>query len=299
MLKLATSLLVALVLALPSRARAEDASPRVVYLDAVVLPPALENTDIRRKVIEAISESALAHGWKPVWIPTECTDLGCAGAVARSARALYVLMLTGRFAANDTYATDVGVVLWRDGVVIASRSEEDEEAEARASGGKVMRCGPPDGACTKQLFASKLEQYALRVLEAEAAASRAREAAAAAAAAPPAPVQPPPPLVPVTPPEEHTGRRALAWSLVGGGVVVGAGAIALWALNGSKVQCNAVPADTDDCRAERRTGTAALVAGGLGVAAAAAGVVLLVVDRRSGRLALSVHPSGVSVGGTF
>jgi hypothetical protein len=106
-------------------------------------------------------------------------------------------------------------------------------------------------------------------------------------------------LVPVTPPEEHSGRRVLGWSILAGGVVVGAGAIALWALNGSKIQCNAVPGDPDDCRAERKTGTAALISGGVGLGAAVTGVVILVGDRRPGRLALSVHPSGVSVGGTF
>jgi len=91
-------------LSLASVARAAEPAPRVVLLDAVVLPPTLEQTDLRSKVQQAVADAARAHGWEPVSIATDCHDLGCAGAVARSAKAFYVMVLIGKFVATDTYA---------------------------------------------------------------------------------------------------------------------------------------------------------------------------------------------------
>ena len=91
----------------------------------------------------------------------------------------------------------------------------------------------------------------------------------------------------------------VGWSLVGAGALLGGGAIAFWAANGSKTHCTTVAGDADGCRFERHTTTAAVVTGLAAVGAVAAGVVVLVLDRPSSRLALSVHPSGLSLGGTF
>jgi len=280
-----------------SVARAGEPATRVVVLDALVLPASLEKAKVRARVEQGVAETVRAHGWEPVSIATDCRDLGCAGAVARAAKTLYVLILVGRYSANDTYATDVGVSLWRDGNVIASRSETDEEAEHdKSATGVVLRCGPPDGACTPQLLTSKLEQYAAKLLEDENAAARARAMPAAALPAAPPPVAP---VAPPAAPVENGGGRILGWSLVGAGVLLGGGALALWAANGSQTHCNATTGDADGCRFERRTGTAAVVTGLAAVAAAAAGVVILLVDRGPSRLALSVHPSGVSLEGRF
>jgi len=280
-----------------SVARAGEPATQVVVLDALVLPPSLEKAKVRARVEQGVAETVRAHGWEPVSIATDCRDLGCAGAVARAAKTLYVLILVGRYSANDTYATDVGVSLWRDGNVIASRSETDEEAEHdKSATGVVLRCGPPDGTCTPQLLTTKLEQYAAKLLDDESAAVRARAAAATLPAAPPPASPPPPPVVPV---EDGRGGRILGWSLVGAGVLLGGGALALWAANGSQTHCSAAAGDTDGCRFERRTGTAAVVTGLAAVAATAAGVVILIIDRGPSRLALSVHPSGVSLEGRF
>jgi len=287
------------LLLMSSVAQASEPATRVVVLDALVLPPSFQKANVRANVEQGVTETVRAHGWEPVSIATECRDLGCAGAVAKAAKTLYVLILVGRYAANDTYATDVGVSLWRDGTIVASRSETDEEAEHnnKSATGVTLRCGPPDGTCTPQLLATKLQQYAAKLLEDESAAARARVAAAVAVAPPPQPAaQATSPAVPV---EDRGGGRILGWSLVGAGVLLGGGALALWAANGSKTHCNAAPGDADGCRFERRTNTAAVVAGFTAVASAAAGIVVLVVDRGPSRMALSVHPSGLSLEGRF
>lgn len=281
-------------------ARAAEPAPRVVLLDALVLPSALEQTNLRSKAQQAVAEAVGAHGWEPVSIATECHDLGCAGAVARAAKSIYVLILIGRFVANDTYATDVGVSLWRDGAVIAFRTEADEDAErAKTSTGVVLRCGPPDGACTPQLLTTKLEQYAARLLDDESAALKARAAAAAPALRTAPPVASPSPAVPALPPDEGRPGRVWGWSLLGAGAVLAGGAITLWAFNGSKVHCGAVAGDADVCRFERKTTTAAIISGAAALAAVAGGVVLLSIDRGPAHVALAVHPSGLTLGGQF
>lgn len=282
-------------------ARGADPPPRLVLLDALVLPPRLEKANVRATVEQRVAEAAHAHGWEAVSIATDCRDLGCAGAVARAAKTLYVLILVGRYAAGDTYATDLGASLWHEGNVISSRSESDELAERdKVPGAVMLRCGPPDGACTPELLISKLESYAGKLLDQESAAIKARAAAAAVVALPP-PAPAPAPVVPIGPtPQEGRGGRILGWSLVGGGVVLAGGAIALWAANSSDTQCNTVPGDSAGCRSQRKTTTAAVIAGVGAAAAAAAGVVvLLTADRAPARLALSVHPSGVSLEGRF
>lgn len=294
-----TSILLVLVTAAAAPAppaKAADPAPRVVLLDALVLPPKLEKANVRATVEQRIAEAAHAHGWDAVSIATDCRDFGCAGAVARAAKTLYVLILVGRYAVGDTYASDLGVSLWHDGSVIASRSENDEDAEAQnAPGAVVLRCGPPDGACTPELLISKLGRYAGKLLDQEIAAIKARAAIAASATLPP-PSPPPLPVVPIGQTiQEGRGGRILGWSLVGAGTVLAGGAIALWAANGSDTQCG----DSAGCRKERQTTTVAAIAGVAGAAALAGGVVLVVVDRGPARVALSVHPRGVSLEGRF
>jgi hypothetical protein len=268
----------------------------VVLLDALTLPATFEQANVHGKVRDAVAAAVRRHGWEPVSITTQCHDLTCAGAVAREAKTVYVLILAGRYAATDTFATDVGVSFWRDGSVVAMRTEANEEAELQKSGGLFLPCGPPDGACTPELLTTKLEQYAGRLLDDENAAIKARAAAATVGAAP-AITSPAAPSIPPPPVEQARGKRILGWSLIGAGALAGAGALTLWAYNGSDVQCSSLPGD--HCRAERHTTTAAIVTGSAALAAVVGGVVLLSIDRGEGHVALSVHPSGVSVGGTF
>jgi hypothetical protein len=276
---------------------AAEPAPRVVLLDALTLPASFEQANVRAKVRAAVEGAVRRRGWEPVSITTGCRNLDCAGAVAREAKTVYALLLTGQYAGTDTFATDVGVWFWRDGSVVASRTDSDEEAELeKIKGSLFMPCGPPDGACTPDLLTTKLEQYAGRLLDNENAAIKAR-ATATAVTTTPAIITPPPASVPGPVVEQGRRKRIFGWSLIGAGVLAGAGAVALWAYDGRQFECSSLPGDS--CRSEHRAKTAAIVTGAAGIAAVIGGVVLLSIDRGDGRMALSVHPSGISVGGTF
>jgi hypothetical protein len=298
-------LLVASLAVATSARAAESAAPvRVVLLDAVVLTPALERSNARLNVEQGVMASLREHGWEPVSVNSACKDLSCAAAVAAEAKALYVLILSGRFAQGETYAANVGVSLWRDGTVVATRTEADEDAEVEKAGrgDAFVRCGPPGGACTAQILETKLRAYAATLADDEASAIATRKAAeleaagkaAAAAQAKPAVPSSGPLEFPLQPEEMRRGVRVLGWSLViGGGVVVG-GAVALWSQNNSGNECH-----VDGCRREWKTGTAALITGIGGVLAAAGGVTVLLTTSSGSSVALSVHQSGVALGGKF
>jgi hypothetical protein len=296
-------LIVACALA-ASTARAEElpSRTRVVVLDAVVLTPALERANARLMIEQGVMSALREHGWESVSVASTCKDLNCAAAVAAEAKTLYALILSGRFAQGETYAADVGASLWRDGSVIARMTEVEEEAAAQKAGREdaFVRCGPP-GACTSKLLETKLRLYSGKLVDDERAvidAKRAAEvdatakAAAAAAAVQPV-VAPAVPLAP-RPDESRSGTRIAGWSLVVVGGILGAGAIALWTQNNSGSECH-----VDGCRKELHTGRAALAAGIGGFVAAAAGATLLITSSSSSSVALSVHSSGVVLGGTF
>ena len=104
----------------------------------------------RQRILEAVTGTVKEHGWEPVLGTTECHSLTCAGMLAANAKANYVLALLGAYdppAKYTTfYANDVGVSLWRDGGVVASRTEADEQADFdKAGGGAFAACGPPTG----------------------------------------------------------------------------------------------------------------------------------------------------------
>jgi hypothetical protein len=282
---------------LPVGAFAEAIPRRVVLLDALELTPALEKANARQRVRDAVMVSVREHGWEPVAISTECHDFGCAGTVASSAKTLYVLILVGRFVPNELFATDVGVSLWRDGGIVSRRTEADEVSETqKPASGPVLLCGPPGGACTLPLLTSKLQAYSVKILDQESAAIREKETAAAAAAAgPPAARVMPRPVVPSQ--DDGSQGRILGWSLVGVGAALIAGGAGLWAFNNSEIDCHDVP--NSGCRKYRQTTTAAAIVGVAGVAALGGGVVMLLLNRNPTRVALSLHPSGVIVGGTF
>ena len=274
---------------------------RVVVLDAVGLTPKLEQSNARERLEEAVTATVKEHGWEPVASATECHDFTCVGSAAADAKVRYALILVGRFVPNEYYATDVGVSLWRDGSVVSRRTESDEQAEFDKVGvGAFLSCGPPSGACTAPLITSKLQQYAATLLDQETIAIRDR-AAVDAAAAPKHAVWvdsvPEGAVSPAPGPLDSGGGRIIGWSLVGAGVLLGGGGAGLWAYDGSAVDCHSV-ADSG-CRQTRHTLTAAALVGAAGLVAAAAGVVILVVDRGQTRVALSVYPSGLVVGGLF
>jgi hypothetical protein len=282
---------------------ARAAAPtRVLIVDAVNFPPLLEKSNARQRMADAVTSTVTEHGWEPV-ASADCHDFTCVGPAAAAAKAPYALVLSGYYArgGDAMYATDVGAALFHDGTVIARRTEADEQAEVeKSAAGVFFPCGPPRGTCAAPLIASKMQQYAGRLLEAENAAIQQRATAAAAAAVKVVPPTPAPALVaaPIAPPQADSGVGGiLGWSLIGAGVVAIGGGIALWAYDNSGSGCHSV-ADSS-CRETRHTGTAAAVVGGLGLAAGVAGVLVLVLDRGPSRVALSASPGGLVLGGLF
>jgi len=296
MLKVATVLSILLA---GSVARA-TAPTRVLIVDAIDFPPVLEKSNARQRMTDAVTSAVTERGWEPV-ASAECHDFTCAGPAAAAAKASYALILSGYYArgGDAMYATDVGASLWHDGNVIARWTEADEQAEVeKSAAGVFFPCGPPRGTCAAPLIATKMQQYAGRLLEAETAAVQQRAAAAAAAAVkvvPPAPVLVTTPATPAR--MESVGGGVVGWSLIGAGVAAIGGGIALWAYDNSGSGCHSVAAS--GCRQTRQTGTAAAVVGGLGLAAGVAGVLVLVLDRGPSRVALSVSPGGLVLGGLF
>jgi hypothetical protein len=273
---------------------------RVLIVDAVDFPPVLEKSNARQRMNDAVTSTVTEHGWEPV-PSADCHDFTCAGPAAAAAKAPYALILSGYYARGGEamYATDVGASLWHDGNVIARRTEVDEQAEAEKSATAVFfPCGPPRGTCAAPIIATKMQQYAARLLDAETAATQQRAAAAATVSV--KVVAPTTVLVaaPTAPPRTDNGVGGiLGWSLIGAGVAAVGGGIALWAYDNSGSACHSVAAS--GCRETRQTGTAAALVGGLGLAAGLAGVLVLVLDRGPSRVALSVSPGGLVLGGLF
>jgi len=275
MIKVST---ISLVMLLSVAARAASPAPRVVILDALQLTPGLERMNARQRILDAVTATVKERGWEPVLGTTECHSLTCAGMLVANAKANYVLALLGAYdppAKYTTfYANDVGVSLWRDGGVVASRTEGDEQADfEKAGGGAFAACGPPTGTCTAPLLTSKLVQYAAKLVDNETAAIRAREAALTAVVPPVVPAVPVAPVVvappaPVSAQVEDSGvGRIVGWSLVGVGVAVLTTGISLWALDGHASNKCASTASVCDVYDTRTPGIIFTAVGAAGVAA--------------------------------
>jgi hypothetical protein len=278
---------------------------RAVLIDAVVLTPALEKANARLGLQQAVIAAIREGGWDPVTVTTDCKDLSCAGAAAAVAKAPYAVVITGRFVKQESYVADIAVSLWREGSVIATRTEAQEEA---AGGDSFFPCGPPSGVCTTKLLTSKLQKYTSVLVADEAVAIRVRKKVAAAsapalAAAPPGGAV----AVPVSPALGGTGdvtgntllSRRLGWGMViAGGALVGAG-IALWAVHDMGVDCHSVAGETDGCRSRLNTQPAAISVGAVGVAALGAGVAILWFGTGERQMKVSVRGSALSFGGRF
>ena len=289
------TLLLCLFVTVPARA---EGPQRVLIVDTVTFSPTLEKTNARQKMLEAVTATVSQHGWQPV-PSAECHDFTCVGPAAAAATANYALILTGTFAGGDaTYATGIGVSFWRDGSVVARRTEKEEQAEAEKTGaGVFFPCGPPNGTCVAPLLTSKMQQYSARLLEAESAAIHEREVSATAKTVPADPPVLVAPVPPASPAASAGVGGTIGWSLIGVGAAGIAGGLVLWAYDDSATDCHSVPAS--GCRQSRSTGTAAAVVGGIGAAAAVAGILVLVFDREGSRVALSVSPAGLALGGRF
>jgi hypothetical protein len=294
----------------------DGAAPRAVVIDAVVLTPALERLNPRVGIERGVLAGLRDKGWDAVTATNDCKDLGCAGAAAAGARATYAVVLTGRFVKDETYAEDVAVLLWRDGAAIATRTEVEEEMDFVRNGGTradFAHCGPPSGICTTKALAAKLRDYAATLASNEMVAINVRKKVAATSAAvtetalpAAAPAMPPRAAMPLpapvsAPPSAAPDLRWLGWTLVGVGVVAGVGSAVAWSGNNDPFDCGGAAVDDPAaCRQKRGTVVPAV---SLGVAAAGAvvGGILILIRDHSARheVALSVQPSGFSVGGRF
>ncbi len=88
------------------------------------------------------------------------------------------------------------------------------------------------------------------------------------------------------------------WALIGGGAAAAGASTFFWLENGKTTACDAAAGDVDPCRRVWHTLAPALALDGVAAAAIAAGIFFVVHDSNRS-VALSVHPSGFTVGGTF
>lgn len=104
--------------------------------------------------------------------------------------------------------------------------------------------------------------------------------------------------VPSAPPSHS--RRWIGWTLVVGGAAAGIGAGIIWNKDKDAAGCVPVAGDGDPCRELHRTIVPAVVLGAGAVVALVAGSIVLLSGRDGEpRLALSVQPSAVLLGGRF
>jgi hypothetical protein len=108
------------------------------------------------------------------------------------------------------------------------------------------------------------------------------------------------PATPVQPPSLHS-HRWIGWSLVAAGVVAGAAAGIVWSKDKDLTGCAAVAGDTDPCREVHRTIVPAAVIGAGALAALVGGSIVLISGRSNSdaKLAVSVQPSAIGLGGRF
>ena len=298
MLKVATVLSICL-----TTTGARAAVPeRVVVIDAVELTPALEKTNARQRMKEGVMAAVSAHGWDPVASTGDCHDFTCVGLAAADAGARYALILSGRFVEGPLYATEVSASLWHDGSVIARRTEADEQAEFdRVGRWDLLRVW----AAQRHLHDAPAHDQAAAVRRSAPrrrgggdpsarhggrsprSQSRARTGGHGGAA-----------HFGVDRPEGRWGRAARR--LVSHRWRASSSAPAAWCCGRTTTLAPAVT--MSPARAAGKPGTprtAAALIGGIGAAAAIAGVVVLVLDRGPSRVALSASPGGLAVGGLF
>jgi hypothetical protein len=292
----------------------DDGTPptRVLVIDAVVLTPALEKVNARAGIQRTIVAGIQDKGWEPVVGTSDCKDLTCAGGAATAAQASYALLLTGRFVKDESYVDEVAVSLLRDGKVIATQTEAEEESDFVRGGGAradFARCGPPSGICTTKLLAAKLRKYSEKLVVNENVGIRIRKKVAETEAAAPAPAAPvaaapatpvaPAPVAVATTSSDNKGW--LGWVLIGGGVAAGAAAGLAWSMDGNLTDCGGGAAgDPAPCRRQRDTLVPTLVFGVVAVGALTAGGIVLFRSRtQSADVAVAVQPTGMSIGGRF
>jgi hypothetical protein len=102
-----------------------------------------------------------------------------------------------------------------------------------------------------------------------------------------------------SPPTSRT-HLWFGWSLVGVGAVAGAAAAVVWSKDKDLAGCVAVAGDGDPCREVHRTIIPAITIGVGAVAVVVVGSIVLIRGRSGeAKLAVSLHPSGVMLGGRF
>jgi hypothetical protein len=147
-------------------------------------------------------------------------------------------------------------------------------------------------ALLKWITREQASRTLLAAFDAETAGGKGTGAAALPSVPPPATSTP----EPLAPPEASAhDYRWVGWSLIGAGVVAGAGSLFAWHKNGAPNDCGGVT-----CRQQLHTIVPTVALGVAGAAGLVTGVIVLVREQRDeGGLSLFLHPTGVALGGTF
>jgi hypothetical protein len=204
-------------------------------------------------------------------------------------------------AAKRAGASDLLVVhaAWKDGLSLTGTLTEVTTGRSRAVTAQDLEKTynsewPRSGSQVLALLKWFSRRVTLDVL-----GDRARNSGAAPSGSATAPVLVAPAQA-LPPPPPSRARKWIGWTLVGAGAVAGVAAAIVWSKDDDLTGCVAVAGDADPCREVHRT-IIPTIALGVGAAAAiVAGTIVLIGGGNSDpKLAVSVNPSGVLVGGRF
>jgi hypothetical protein len=262
-----------LVLAAPG-ARAQPAAqiarPKVIVVDAVDLPDSL--ADIRANLRGALENAVTVHNYDLGPDGGACADRECVKVAAAQSGATDVLIATG--GRNEMRGYHVELRVWN----VASDREDHAVAECNV--------------CAAMQMVDTVKGVAGALLD--------RIPTLHANLAAPAPAVPTgPPLiakVDAAPHRDARGRRLLGWSLIGAGVASGVASGILFAVNGSRTDCNTT--DPDPCARTRNTLLPAALTAGAAAAAIVGGIVLVHgAGHELSTVTVAAGPFGLSVGG--
>ena len=242
----------------------------------------VEETAERALTLEIKCDGAAATAEAIDLSRSGCGTADCFAVEARRAAATHLLVVRGT---------------WKDGLVLSGNLTDLATGEARAVAPSDFETNynaewPRSGPQVLGLLKWFARETALRALATEErlVVGRSRNGGEVALIAPPK-------NAPVPERGAHEARW-LGWALVGAGVAAGAAGWFVWQQDKDLTACSSVSGDTDPCRRLNRTVVPA-VALGLGAIGAFIGGSIILLRGRDGdaRVALSVCPSGVVVGG--
>lgn len=264
--------------------------PRAKHVECATLrdvPDAqicIDETVERALMLEISCEGAGATAEAIDLSRSGCDTGDCFAAAARRGRATELLVVHAVWKDGlSLTGTITNLATGRARTVSAQDFEKTYNSEWPRSGSQVL--------ALLKWFSRRL---ALDVLADRARSRGTGESATPVASAPlvTAPAMP-------APPPSHS-HRWIGWTLVGAGVLAGAAAGVVWSKDKDLAGCLPVAGDGDPCREVHRTIVPAIVLGVGAAAALVAGSIVLVSGRNGeAKVAVSLQPSGVVLGGRF